>query len=94
MSIEYWNRRRSRLEKESVYGGAGVSLLYGNPLGFAFADSLLVRRIFSRLYGNIQSASLSGRKVRSFVKKYGVDMSEFEEGPFRSFNDFFIRCSN
>jgi phosphatidylserine decarboxylase len=91
MSIRFWNRRQNRAETESVYGGTGVNLLYGNPLGFALTDSLLVRRPLSRIYGAYQNSSRSSRKVAPFVKKFKINLSEFEPGPFRSFNDFFIR---
>jgi phosphatidylserine decarboxylase len=91
VSIRFWNRRKNQAENESVYGGAGVNLLYGNALGFALTDSLLVRRPVSRLYGALQSTAYSGRKVKPFVKKFKIDMTEFEAGPFRTFNDFFIR---
>lgn len=91
MSIRFWNRRRNQAETESVYGGAGVNFLYGNPLGFAITDSLLVRHSVSRFYGGIQDTGWSGRKVAPFVKKFKIDMADFEKGPFRTFNDFFVR---
>jgi phosphatidylserine decarboxylase len=90
-ATEYWNRRRARLEREDVYGGAGVSLLYGNPLGFALTDALLVRKAVSRAYGALQSSPLTARKVAPFMRKFGVDPADFEPGPFRSFNEFFVR---
>lgn len=91
MSIAFWNRREGRLEEESVYGGAGVRLLYGNPLGFAVTDTLLVRKGVSRFYGSLQNTAWSIRKIAPFVEGFGIDMGVFEPGPFRSFNDFFIR---
>jgi phosphatidylserine decarboxylase len=91
VSIEYWNRRAGRLENESVYGGAGVRLLYGNPVGFTLTHSLLVRKMVSRFYGSLQSSPRSGAKVETFVKQFGVRMEDFEAGPFPTFNDFFIR---
>jgi phosphatidylserine decarboxylase len=91
MPIQFWNRKLGRLDTESVYGGAMVELLYGNPTGFFLTDSFLSRRAFSLLYGGLQSTSWSARKVEPFVKRFGIKMEEFEPGPFRSFNDFFIR---
>lgn len=79
------------MENEDVYGGGFVSLLYGNPVSLALTDSLLTGKGLSRLYGALQSSSLTGRKVAPFIKRYGVDASLFEPGPFRTFNDFFIR---
>jgi phosphatidylserine decarboxylase len=89
--MEIWNRRKGRREKEDVYGDFFVRLLYGNPLGFALADSLLVRKAVSRLYGRFQSAPASARKVAPFVEKFRVPMEQFEPGPFGSFNEFFVR---
>ncbi len=91
MSIQFWNRRMGRMENEDVYGGGFVSLLYGNPVSLALTDALLTGKGLSRLYGALQSSSWTSRKVAPFVKRYGVDTSVFEPGPFRSFNDFFIR---
>ncbi len=90
-AIQYWNRRTSRLETETVYGGSFVDLLYGNALGFAFADTLLVRKAFSRLYGRLQSSGWSRRKVDPFIQQFSVPREQYEPGPFASFNDFFIR---
>lgn len=89
--MNFFNRRTGRVEKEDVYGDLGVRLLYGNPIGFALADSLLVKKAVSRFYGALQSGSRSATKVPEFVKKFRIPMEQYETGPFRSFNDFFIR---
>ncbi len=38
-----------------------------------------------------QDTPFSARKIEPFVRKHGIDMSEFEPGPFRSYADFFER---
>lgn len=91
MSIRYWSRRNGREEMENVYGGTFVNLLYGSPVSFALTDAFLAGKSLSRLYGALQSTSLTARKVAPFVRQFGIDMSVYEPGPFRSFNDFFIR---
>jgi len=91
MAIRYWSRKNAREETESVYGGAFVNLLYGNPVGLALTDSFFTRKTLSRIYGSLQSTSWSGRKVAPFISRFGVDMNDFESGPFSTFNDFFIR---
>jgi phosphatidylserine decarboxylase len=91
MAIKYWNRHNARMETETVYGDAFVRLLYGNPIGFALTDTLLVRQSLSRLYGGLQSSRRSANKIPSFVKTFQIPMEDYEAGPFRSFNDFFIR---
>ena len=91
MAIRYWSRRNQREEEENVYGGLFVNLLYGSPAGFALTDTFLARKPLSRFYGALQSSPVSARKVGPFVRQFAVDMRDFEPGPFRSFNDFFIR---
>jgi phosphatidylserine decarboxylase len=39
----------------------------------------------------LQKQSNSAQKIVPFIKKYGIDSSEFVENQFASFNDFFIR---
>lgn len=91
MAIQFWNRKKERLETEDVYGELFVKLLYGNAVGYALTDSFLVRKAISRFYGALQDSPRSGAKVASFVKKYGILMEEYAAGPFRTFNEFFIR---
>lgn len=79
------------MEEELVYGDLGIRMLYGNPFGLALADHLLVRKGVSRFYGGLQSTPRSAAKIPAFVEKFQIPMSDYEPGPFRSFNDFFIR---
>src|SRR4051812_5506558 len=90
-AIVIWNRKEKREEEEIVYGGAGVKALYGNRLGFALADMLLAQPFLSRLYGNFENTKYSTEKIPLFIEKFQIDLSQFEEGPYKSFNDFFTR---
>ena len=90
-SILYWNRSRQREEKEKVYGDQLLKFVYGNSLGRLLADKILTRPFFSKLYGLYQSSRLSRIKIATFIRDFQIPMSDFEEGPFYSFNDFFIR---
>ncbi|HEU0145275.1 MAG TPA: phosphatidylserine decarboxylase, partial [Bradyrhizobium sp.] len=38
-----------------------------------------------------QNTSFSASKIKPFVRKHGIDMSEFEPGPFKSYAQFFDR---
>lgn len=46
---------------------------------------------FDRLVAAYQNTRLSARKIEPFVKKHGIDMSEFEPGPFATYAEFFDR---
>jgi phosphatidylserine decarboxylase len=88
--INFWNRYTNREETESVYGGSWVRLVY-SPYVFWFADFFLTAKWISKVYGWYQSIWLSRHKVAPFVEKFQINMAEFEERNFTSFNDFFVR---
>ena len=74
---------------------------YENPTGlFRFlydcaAGRLLlggvIRPWLSKLVGRFLDSRLSRIIIGPFIRKSGIDMSEYESGPFRSFNEFFRR---
>lgn len=89
--IRYWDRFAKKEETEKVYGEGGVRFLYGgNPLG-KLTGSLLSAPLASRLYGHYQSSRWSMHKIEDFIRAFEIPMYEYENGPFRSFNEFFIR---
>lgn len=96
MNIEYVDRNSGRVENEKIYGHRALSLLYGDSWParlFSFVLLPLLSKIplFSRIYGLLQKRPASARKIAPFISTYGVDVSEFEQTAFGSFNDFFIR---
>ncbi len=97
--IQFWHRIHKRMETEKVYGDAFVRYLYQSDLGKR-AGSVFTNAVFSKVYGALQDLPLSGRKVRPFVEKFGINLDEYEQGSRRafdardsyaSFNEFFIR---
>lgn len=87
--IVVWNRATGHAEREQVYGDTLIRWLYGS--GRPRVHALLTRHWISRLVGSYQSSALSRSRIAAFVRTYGVVMDDYEPGPFRSFNDFFIR---
>lgn len=49
------------------------------------------KRFVSRLGGAYLDSRLSRGMIRRFIRKNGLDMSDYEPGPYRSFNEFFKR---
>src|SRR4051794_1523213 len=86
-----WNRQAHREETEQVYGAELVNWLYGTRAGQAVSRLGLTRSWPSRAYGWLQSSRLSRAKISPFIRKFGIRMEEYETGPFRSFNEFFVR---
>jgi len=89
--IVFWNRKEGREEVEQVYGDSALQWVYGTQPGQWLAEHVLSGALLSRLYGIYQSSRLSEHKISAFVKEFRIPMDEYEEGPFRTFNDFFIR---
>ncbi len=96
--IYYLDRSTGKIEKEPIYGKFFIEALYGSSILSTLCSFLvlpLVSRFsfFSRLYGRLQKGRKSREKIRSFIKKFNVDASEFAQLPeeFPSFNEFFIR---
>ena len=91
--IRYFNRHTGHMETEEIYGEGFLRWAYGHPLGALALAALVKRRFFSAWYGRRMDTPASAEKVRPFIKRYGLDTSEFLEKPtdFGSFNEFFYR---
>ena len=97
LEIQYFDREKSNLESEKVYGSKAVEWLYRSRSGKLLVQ-ILIRKPFSFLYGKIQSHPFSASKINPFVKKFNINLSEYllapkgsSKHPYPSFNDFFIR---
>ena len=75
-----------RDQKES----AALRFLYGTVLGRLILKLLCMRWI-SRLCGRFLDSGVSKPIIRPFVRRHGIDLSEYTSEEFKSFNDFFSR---
>lgn len=64
--------------------------LYTNAAGRALLK-LLISPPLSRTAGWALSTKASKVLIKSFIRKNGIDMSQFQPGPYESYNDFFCR---
>lgn len=64
--------------------------LYGNAFGRMLLKPLTAP-VVSRLTGRILSTKASCCLIKSFVRSNGIDMSQFEDVKYRSYNEFFSR---
>ena len=67
-----------------------LSTLYGCVLGRAVIKPLTAPWI-SRLAGKLLSTKASRILIRPFIRKNGIDMSQFEPVEYSSYNEFFCR---
>lgn len=64
--------------------------LYGTVAGRLLLK-LLTRPGLSRLAGGILSTRLSRPLIRPFIRRHGIDMEQFEQTDYKSYNAFFSR---
>ena len=67
-----------------------LSRLYGSSAGRMLLK-LLTAPTLSRAAGAFMDSRLSKPLIKPFIRRSGIDMSQFEQRDFRSYNDFFTR---
>lgn len=66
-----------------------LKFLYGNRLG-VLALRIASSRWIANLMGCYLNSRLSKRGIVKFIKNNGINMSEYEQVKYRSFNDFLL----
>ncbi|MCH5165322.1 MAG: phosphatidylserine decarboxylase [Clostridiales bacterium] len=79
---------RETVEKPPV--PKSLRFLYYNKFG-GLVLRMITRRWVSRLAGSYLDSRLSKRKIKKYIKKHGINMSDFIEEDYRCFNAFFTR---
>lgn len=67
-----------------------IKWMYGTTAGRVLVK-MLVNPVVSKIGGKVLSTSVSAFAVPSFCKKNGIDLSDYEEKRYTSYNDFFTR---
>ena len=68
----------------------GLNLLYNSLIGRILLK-FLTTKIVSNIYAKYNTSKLSKIKIKKFIKKNKIEMTEYIEKDYSSFNDFFIR---
>lgn len=67
-----------------------LSLLYNNMIGRFFLF-FATRRCVSKLGSLYLRSCLSKGRIKKMINKYQIDLSEYEDYKYKSFNEFFMR---
>ncbi len=67
-----------------------MNFLYGHSAGRALLNMLLKAGLPKLMAAYLRSP-FSKPMIGKYIKKYGIDLSEYEDENYRSFSDFFIR---
>lgn len=57
----------------------------------SFSQRFRAHILYAALIGLYQGSPLSKREIKPFIDKYHIDMSQFEDHDYSSYDDFFIR---
>lgn len=88
--MRIYQREEGRYTEESQFQKGALHFLYQSVAG-RFILKYLTLPLCSRLAAAYYRHPLSKKKIAGFVRDYGIDMGEYEEKEYRSFDDFFIR---
>ena len=88
--MKIYDRQSKSYEETEQYGAGKLEFLYNNAFGRLFLG-LAVSPFVSGIYGRMNSRKSSVKKIPGFIEKQGIDMSEYEDREYESFNDFFTR---
>ncbi len=92
--ISYIDRKDGRVKTEKVPGEKTIRWLYYHPLGKITLNLLLKRKFVSAWAGNYMNTRRSAKRIQSFARANGIDLSEYEfsaNGSYKTFNQFFYR---
>lgn len=69
----------------------GLSFLYNNAAGRIILKPLVSSSLVSKIVGCFMSSFLSIPLIKPFIRKNNIDLTEYKDKKYTSFNDFFIR---
>ena len=93
-SIRYIERKSGSLIKEFVPSEGMLRWLYNSSLGKVTLNTLVKRKMLTRLGGWYMSSRFSKKKIDKFVLQYQIDLSNYkitDSKAYLNFNDFFFR---
>jgi phosphatidylserine decarboxylase len=88
LPLPVWDRRRGKLVRELMDDHQAT---YESHPRRSITQWLESQPIYDWLLAAYQNTRRSARQIEPFIRKYDIDMNEFEPGPYRSFAEFFDR---
>jgi phosphatidylserine decarboxylase len=88
LPLPVWDRRAGKLVQEWMEDHQAT---YESEPRRSISQWLKSHPVFDWLYAAYENTRWSAREIEPFVRKYHIDMSEFEPVEYRSFAEFFER---
>ncbi|MGN1126077.1 MAG: phosphatidylserine decarboxylase [Ruminococcus sp.] len=81
---------KKTIDLNSLKKDSTLKFLYENPFGRIILKVITLPFV-SSVVGKYMSSSLSKGRIKKFISANGINMEEYEDRDFASFNDFFTR---
>ena len=91
MTIQYIDRYSGDYKQESIYFEGMMKFLFTTAPGQILFEHFLGKRPFSQFYGSSKDSTRSAAEIPEFIETHDINMSEFVDENYTTFNDFFIR---
>lgn len=88
--MKIYDRRTDSYEEIEQFGAGKLDFLYNNPVGRILLG-IAVSPFVSNIYAKKNSRKSSVKKIPGFIADHKIDMSDYIDKEYQSFNDFFIR---
>ena len=88
LPLPVWDRQRGTLLEEWMDDHQPH---YESEPQRSFTQWVKSQPVYDRLYALYENSRLSTRDIEPFIRKYHIDMAEFEPVRYRSFAEFFDR---
>jgi phosphatidylserine decarboxylase len=91
MSVKVYDRKRGVVYDEPQYGERRLHLLYETAFGRLLLGAIFARRWYSGLNAILDKRPSSVRKIQPLVDRFGIDMSDYPEQSYASYDSFITR---
>jgi phosphatidylserine decarboxylase len=91
MSVKVYDRKRGAVYDEPQYGERRLHLLYETTLGRVLLGAIFARRWYSSLNAIKDKRPNSVRKIQPLIDRFGIDMSDYPERNYTSYDSFVTR---
>ena len=88
--MKYVVRNRNSKKNIIIESSKTLNFLYDNFLGRIILK-ILICKFISNLIGIYMNSKLSIKRINKFIKDNNIDMNEYENKKYFSYNDFFTR---
>lgn len=85
-----YDRKNNKIIEDRQYGSNILNFLYNNVFGRILLK-ICITPIFSKILGAFSNTRFSKNRIKKFVKQNNINLDEYEDVEYKSFNDFFIR---